>query len=95
MSRLDALWQEIADYGRDLHNVPLSEIQGRLSAYKEQIMEIIKTDPSATPAGPSGTPATPGATTQPTSGSTADTVPRRPGTGPADRWNLDVGPCSG
>jgi putative peptide zinc metalloprotease protein len=82
MSRLDALWQEIAAYGRDLRNVPLSEIQGRLSAYKEQLMEIIKADPSATPAGPSDTPATPGATTQPTSGSTAAPSPGVPEQGP-------------
>jgi putative peptide zinc metalloprotease protein len=82
MSRLDALWQEIAAYGRDLRNVPLSEIQGRLSAYKEQLMEIIKADPSATPAGPSGTPATPGATTQPPSGSTGAPSPGAPEQGP-------------
>ena len=30
MTRLNELWQEIADYGKDLRNVPLSEIQGRL-----------------------------------------------------------------
>ena len=61
-ARLNALWQEIAAYGKDLRNQPLSEIQGRLSAYKEQIMAVIKADPSATPAGSSGTAATPGAT---------------------------------
>ena len=55
MARLNALWQEIAAYGKDLRNQPLSEIQGRLSAYKEQIMAVIKADPSATPAGSAGT----------------------------------------
>ena len=62
MARLNALWQEIAAYGKDLRNQPLSEIQGRLSAYKEQIMAVIKADPSATPAGSAGTAPTPGAT---------------------------------
>ena len=70
MSRLDALWQEIAAYGRDLRNVPLSEIQGRLSAYKEQLMEVIRSDPSATPAGSAGTAATPAGTPGATSGAT-------------------------
>ena len=34
MTRLNALWQQIAEYGRNLQNVPLSEIQGRLDAFK-------------------------------------------------------------
>ena len=51
MSRLNELWQQIAEYGRNLQNVPLSEIQGRLDAFKAQIMEVIRSDPSATPGG--------------------------------------------
>jgi putative peptide zinc metalloprotease protein len=71
MARLNELWQQIAEYGRNLQNVPLSEIQGRLDAFKLQIMEVIKSDPSATPGGsPSTAPATtgspsPGASTTP------------------------------
>ncbi|MDQ0620233.1 hypothetical protein [Arthrobacter globiformis] len=49
MARLNALWQEIAEFGRTLQGVPLSEIEERLSAYKEQLLEIIRTDPSAKP----------------------------------------------
>src|SRR6476620_10172466 len=67
MTRLQALWQQIAEYGRNLRNVPLSEIQGKLNGFKEQIMEIVRTDPSATPAGaasPSGT-SSPGSTPAP------------------------------
>ena len=70
-AKLDALWREIAAYGEDLRNQPLSEIQARLSAYKEQIMAVIKADPSATPAGSSGKTATPGATPGATSGATS------------------------
>ncbi len=94
-ARLNALWQEIAAYGKDLRNQPLSEIQGRLSAYKEQIMAVIKADPSATPAGSSGTAATPGATPRRHVGEHCGTDPGRSGTGPTDRWNIDVGLHSG
>ncbi len=75
MARLNALWQEIAAYGKDLRNQPLSEIQGRLSSYKEQIMAVIKADPSATPAGSAGTATTPGATSGATSGATTGASP--------------------
>jgi putative peptide zinc metalloprotease protein len=82
MARLNALWAEIAAYGTNIRNVPLSEIQGRLAAYKEQITAIIKADPSATRTGAAAaTPApTSGSTVQPSPGSTAPaTLP--PGTG--------------
>jgi putative peptide zinc metalloprotease protein len=72
-AKLNALWQEIAAYGKDLRNRPLSEIQDRLSAYKDQIMAVIKADPSATPAGSSGTAPTPGATPGATSGAAGAT----------------------
>ena len=45
MTRLNELWQQIAEYGRNLQNVPLSEIQGRLDAFKAQIMEVIRERP--------------------------------------------------
>ncbi len=38
------LWQEIAAFGRDLRDVPLSEIQGRLEQYKARMVEIIERD---------------------------------------------------
>ena len=46
MARLNELWPEIAEFGRNIQNVPLSEIQGRLNAYKERIMDIIKWSPA-------------------------------------------------
>jgi putative peptide zinc metalloprotease protein len=42
MEQLSALWAEIDDYGRNLQNVPLSEVQSRLEAYKEQIIAIVQ-----------------------------------------------------
>jgi putative peptide zinc metalloprotease protein len=74
-ARLNELWQEIAAYGKDLRNQPLSEIQGRLSAYKEQIMAVIKADPSATPAGSAGTAPTPGGAPAATPGATSGATP--------------------
>jgi putative peptide zinc metalloprotease protein len=71
-ARLNALWQEIAKFGRNLQNVPLSEIQGRLNAYKEQIVQVIKGDPSAVPAG-RGTTTT--QTGSPTPGGTQSASP--------------------
>lgn len=69
MASLQALWAEIAEYGRNIRNVPLSEIQDRLADYKEQITAIIEADPSATTgSGPASTGATsgPGGTATPT-----------------------------
>jgi putative peptide zinc metalloprotease protein len=60
MTQLTALWAEIAEYGRNIQNVPLSEIRTRLASYKEQLTAIIRSDPSATrdsSAPATGTPA--------------------------------------
>jgi putative peptide zinc metalloprotease protein len=83
--QLNALWAEIAEYGRNIQNVPLSEIQARLAAYKEQITAIIKADPSATrttatpaptgTAAPTGTNAPAGAPTGPASQAPAGGAP--------------------
>ncbi|MCX6498913.1 MAG: hypothetical protein NTU93_08925 [Arthrobacter sp.] len=96
MSRLNALWQQIADYGRNLQNVPLSEIEGKLNGFRDQIMQIVRTDPSATPGGAGVAPATSGSSTgasptptqgatgsapEPTEGGTAATVPAGPAPG--------------
>jgi putative peptide zinc metalloprotease protein len=54
MEQLSALWEEIDAYGRNLEystnlqDVPLSEIQSRLEVYKQQIIAIVQTGPSAT-----------------------------------------------
>lgn len=75
-AKLNALWAEIAEFGRNLQNVPLSEIQGRLDTFKEQITEIIQSDPNATK-GAATAPPTTTATPSPgsTSGSSAAPTP--------------------
>jgi putative peptide zinc metalloprotease protein len=40
--QLWALWCEIEEYGRNLEDVPLSEIENRLEAYKAQITAIVQ-----------------------------------------------------
>jgi putative peptide zinc metalloprotease protein len=85
LEQLNALWAEIAEYGRNIQNVPLSEIQARLAAFKEQITAIIKADPSATrttgtpaptgTAAPTGTNAPAGVPTGPASGAPASQAP--------------------
>ncbi|WP_144671373.1 hypothetical protein [Arthrobacter sp. U41] len=81
MTRLNELWQQIAEYGRNLQNVPLSEIQGRLDDFKAQIMEVIKNDPSATPVTSTGSaPATTGSSPGPSESATPGATP---GTTPA------------
>ncbi|MFF1252903.1 hypothetical protein ACFVYC_10480 [Pseudarthrobacter sp. NPDC058329] len=57
VEQLTALWAEIAEYGRNIRNVPLSDIQARLAAFKEQITAIIRADPSATKAAATPAPA--------------------------------------
>jgi putative peptide zinc metalloprotease protein len=81
MARLNTLWQQIAEYGRNLRNVPLSEIQGKLNGFKDQIMDVIKSDPSATPGG-SGTPTPAPNTGAPPSGTGQTASPAPTGTAP-------------
>jgi putative peptide zinc metalloprotease protein len=81
-ARLNALWAEIAEFGRSLQNVPLSEIQGRLNAFKEQIKQIIQSDPSATK-GAATAPPTTTAAPSPASTSGTSAAPTPGATAPA------------
>jgi putative peptide zinc metalloprotease protein len=72
--QLEALWAQIAEYGRNIQDVPLSDIQATLDGYKEQITAIIKgssgttssgaTSPASADPAPSSTPS--GAQAEPT-----------------------------
>ncbi|WP_104138221.1 hypothetical protein [Arthrobacter sp. ZGTC131] len=101
MARLTTLWQEIAEFGRGLQDVPLSEIQGRLTAYKEQLMELIRNDPSAsTGTAAPGTEPSPGSTATPGPGSGPGSEPSsepgsEPGTGPGSGTSAPVAPTPG
>lgn len=88
--QLEALWAQIAEYGRNIRDVPLSEIQATLNRFKEQITAIVKGSPAAdgtsvatTPpsAGPSGGPSS-----VPTSSSAPDGRPTAPAGAPAETF---------
>ena len=85
-AELEALWREIAAFGVSLEGVPLSELQARLSAFEAQILEIVRTDPGAAPAGEPTDQATASAPADGQSGTTAPaatggaTAPRPPAT---------------
>jgi putative peptide zinc metalloprotease protein len=80
MARLNALWQEIAEFGRTLRDVPLSEIEERLSAYKEELTEIVRTDASARPGNGTNSGPAPGSSPSP---SATDGTDAGPGSQPA------------
>jgi putative peptide zinc metalloprotease protein len=87
MASLQALWAEIAEYGRNIQNVPLSEIQGRLAAFKEQITAIVTADAGATPGSaanpgtaPADGPAPAGSAVPGSTAPTADAPATAPGT---------------
>lgn len=44
LARLDALWAQIAAYGKRIDEVPLSEIQAQLTAYEQQIVALLADD---------------------------------------------------
>ncbi|MET4093973.1 hypothetical protein [Arthrobacter sp. UYCu712] len=79
-ARLNELWQQIADFGRNLQKVPLSEIQGRLSAFKQQVMDVIAGDPSASPGAGSGSATAPPTTAGPSPSGTQPPSPGATGT---------------
>ncbi len=68
MDQLAKVWDEIRQFSTNIRDVPLSEIQARLSDYKNQIEKIIQGDPSATHG--TTTAATPSPTGIPSEGPT-------------------------
>jgi putative peptide zinc metalloprotease protein len=81
--QLEALWAQIAEYGRTIQDVPLSEIQATLNGYKEQITAIIKGSTATAASSPSASAtASAGSEPSPTS-SVAGVEPSTQATGPA------------
>ena len=56
MAQIDTLWQQIMAYGAHIDSVPLSEIQGQLSDYEEQILAIVQADQGTLTPTPTGSP---------------------------------------
>ncbi|ACL40883.1 conserved hypothetical protein [Pseudarthrobacter chlorophenolicus A6] len=78
--QLEALWAQIAEYGRNLRNAPLSEIQATLNGFKERITAIVKGSPAADGTSVASTPPTGGASAEPSGGPSSGPTPS-PGSG--------------
>jgi putative peptide zinc metalloprotease protein len=67
MAALRALWADIAAYARSITSRSLSELQGALEAFQDEILQIIDDDPSTVPREPGETtdPDQPTASTEP------------------------------
>ena len=72
--QLEALWAQIAEYGRNIQNVPLSDIQSTLNRYKEQIAAIVKGSSASGGTSVATSPATNGPSGGPTPGPTSSLV---------------------
>ncbi len=72
---LAALWEEIAAFGASIQDVPLSELQARLTEYEARILEIVQSDTAAVPA----EDAAPGTQPSPTGGSATSGADRHAG----------------
>jgi putative peptide zinc metalloprotease protein len=42
MQEITALWQQIAEFGTHITDVPLNEVRDRLTAYEQQILQVIE-----------------------------------------------------
>jgi putative peptide zinc metalloprotease protein len=74
-ARLEELWEQIEAFAATIEDVPLSELQARLSAFEAQILGVVRADPAFVP--PASRPAptgTGGATGAPGGGATDPTV---------------------
>lgn len=71
LAELEEIWAEIAQFAENIEKVPLSELQARLTEFRERITEVVQADPAARRPGPAPPPPptdapTPWATAVPT-----------------------------
>ncbi len=81
---LEKLWAEIAAFGDDIEDVPLSELQARLSAYEQRILDIIAADRSVSPAPTTAAGSSPGSVTATATTTAADGTGGHAGNATAD-----------
>jgi putative peptide zinc metalloprotease protein len=72
-ARLDQLWKELEAFGRSIKDLPLSQIQARLTEFESQILAVVRADPAFVPA--ASAPTTTATTTAPSSGGEATASP--------------------
>jgi putative peptide zinc metalloprotease protein len=89
--QIDALWQQIADFGAHITEVPLSEVRDRLTGYEQQILAVIEQEQGPLTPQTTGT-ADPSAGPTASAGSSDGTVPGNgasPGASPAAGISTD------
>jgi len=89
--QIDALWQQIADFGAHITEVPLSEVRDRLTGYEQQILAVIEQEQGPLTPQTTGT-ADPSAGPTASAGSSDGTVPgdgASPGASPAAGISTD------
>ncbi|MCU1431381.1 MAG: hypothetical protein JWP95_486 [Actinotalea sp.] len=80
MAELAALTEELAAFGESIEDVPLSQLQARLTEFERRILAIIEADPAVTDAPPAEPTAGPTAepTVRPTTAPTEGSAPGTP-----------------
>ncbi|MBB6628269.1 hypothetical protein H5V45_13150 [Nocardioides sp. KIGAM211] len=73
MAALQAVWEDLAVFAQNITSVPLSELQGILEDYQQQITQIIQDDEAATPLDPGADPSASPSPTESPSGSVTPT----------------------
>jgi putative peptide zinc metalloprotease protein len=71
-TELAALWEQIAEFGRNIQDHPLSEIQQRLNVFKAQILDIVERESAAGNSSGSSSGSQPETTTSPDPARTAE-----------------------
>jgi putative peptide zinc metalloprotease protein len=87
-AELAALWREISAFGDSIQDVPLSELQERLTEFERQILAIVQKDPAwvepTTGSTPTASTSTgPTGTTSPTPGASGSSTGGTPTSGPS------------
>jgi putative peptide zinc metalloprotease protein len=72
-ARLEQLWKELEAFGRSIKDLPLSQIQARLTEFESQILAVVRSDPAFVPM--STAPTTTATTTAPPSGAESTASP--------------------
>jgi putative peptide zinc metalloprotease protein len=101
MAKLEALWQEIAEFGANIADVPLDEIEDQLQQFQDEIMAVIEEDKGPLlPGTPTGSPSSlPSAGTPSPSPSVTDSpdsgTPSGNGSSPSPNDTVEPGSSPG
>ena len=69
---LDAVWAELAEFGRTIEDLPLAELRARLTEFESRILAVVRTEGVPADQSGSGTPDQDAVDAEPTGGSSPD-----------------------